>query len=304
MPRLGQYPSSYFVENFDRVRLNADAGGETVCAQLGEGDRAFDVHLPIEFGAPRTDLIPILRSVLSEIAEMDDAVRAASMDDEQLVAVTIREFFVELRYWSQTQNGDRAEYFTLTDDRWRRRGVTLPWMPDWPSRAPGAVMALDVAYAETHAAAAGVYFTDWTATAPAGAFAKRVEAEPHGYAAGQFYKRELPVLMRLIDESPVAVSTFIIDGYVWLSGDDKPGLGARLYEALAREAPVVGVAKTRLRGDSWSKEVRRGVGAAPLYVTAAGMAPEKAAQYVRDMSGAHRIPALLKRADEIARKAL
>lgn len=304
--RLGVQPSSFYLARFDAAQLRPDGvNPETACASIGEGDLAFDVHVPIEFGSLRTDLIPALRLALADIVDMDDAVRAANPhDDELLVEVTAREFFIGLRYWPTTYNGDRTEYFTFADGRWRRRGIALPWMVNPPFRWPRHIMALDVAYAETHAAAAGVYFTDWEASASAGEFSLRIEATPNAYASGEFYKRELPVLMGLLDQSPVAVGTLIIDGYAWLSADGKPGLGARLREALAREVRVIGVAKTKLNGDDWSKAVLRGESKAPLYVTAAGIAPDEAALNIVRMSGAHRIPALLKQADDLARKAL
>ncbi len=36
----------------------------------------------------------------------------------------------------------------------------------------------------------------------------------------------------------------VIDGYVWLDDQGKKGLGARLYDALDAQIPVIGVAKT------------------------------------------------------------
>ena len=169
---------------------------------------------------------------------------------------------------------------------------------------PASIMALDVAYNDAAAAAAGVYFAAWSAACAEGLFARRIEIEPQRYEPGEFYKRELPVLMRLLEESPVEASAFIVDGYVWLSGDGRPGLGARLYEALAARVPVIGVAKTQFHDDDWSKQVLRGGSAAPLYVTSVGMPLDEAARNIAQMSGAHRVPTLLKQADEAARKAL
>jgi deoxyribonuclease V len=39
-----------------------------------------------------------------------------------------------------------------------------------------------------------------------------------------------------------------------------------------------------------------------LFVTAAGIAPPRAADLVRSMHGPHRIPTLLKRTDQLARR--
>ena len=93
----------------------------------------------------------------------------------------------------------------------------------------------------------------------------------------------------------------IIDGYVYLDRDGRPGLGARLYEALQGKVPVVGVAKTALRDDDWSIPVLRGVSKTPLRVTAIGMDQTEAAAHVRAMAGAYRIPEMLKQVDQMAR---
>ena len=97
----------------------------------------------------------------------------------------------------------------------------------------------------------------------------------------------------------------IIDGYVWLDANHRPGLGAILHEALGKRVPVVGVAKT-VFGDalSWCIPVVRGVSRRPLFVTAAGINAEEAAKGVHTMHGLHRIPTLLKLVDSAAHAAL
>lgn len=304
--RLGVRPSSYYLGLFDEVQLKPDgAEPNTAYVSIGEDPHAFEVHVPIEFGVWRTDLLSVARSALSQIVEMDDAVRVANPDDDEMLAViTVREFFIELRYWATTYNGDRTEYFSFADGRWRRRGFDLPWMRHWPVKWPGHILAVDAAYGDTHVAAACVGFADWKADTASCAFAQRTETRPEEYESGALYKRELPLLMRLLDQSPVPVSTVVVDGYVWLSGEGKPGLGARLHEALARDVAVIGVAKNRLNGDEWSRAVLRGASKAPLFVTAIGMPLDDAARHIANMSGAHRLPAFLKRADALARAAL
>ena len=305
--RLGNKPASFYLERFDEHALKVVGESREACTRVGEGPFEFDLCVPVEFGAVRIDLIPTARAVLSQIVDMDDAARAVprgQQDIEELAAVVVREFFVELIYWSTTQNADRREYFTRDDDgRWRLRGLELPWMT-WVYKQKAPIMTLDVAYDIASAAAAGVYFSDWDTATADGAFSTRVESEPHAYEPGEFYKRELPVLMKLLDQSPVPVSALIIDGYVWLSADSRPGLGARLYEALARHVPVIGVAKTKFHEDTWSQPIRRGASEAPLHVTAAGMDRTDAARRIERMSGDGRIPVLLKQADGLARKAL
>jgi deoxyribonuclease V len=95
----------------------------------------------------------------------------------------------------------------------------------------------------------------------------------------------------------------VIDGYVWLD-EGRPGLGARLFEALGGRTPVVGIAKTAFRDAGWARAVVRGRSAKPLFVTAAGLGLDDAAEGVRSMAGAHRLPAMVAEADRLARGAL
>jgi deoxyribonuclease V len=97
------------------------------------------------------------------------------------------------------------------------------------------------------------------------------------------------------------VELIVIDGYVWLDENRRPGFGAYLHEAMGERIPVVGVAKTRFATDDQAIEVRRGASDRPLYVTAAGIDPELAADAILEMHGAFRIPTLLKRVDSLSR---
>ena len=84
---------------------------------------------------------------------------------------------------------------------------------------------------------------------------------------------------------------------LWLADGTVPGLGAHLYEALRANSAVIGVAKTACRDDRCALPVLRGGSRRPLFVTAAGLAPEAAAEALRAMHGDGRIPTLLRRAD-------
>ena len=121
------------------------------------------------------------------------------------------------------------------------------------------------------------------------------------YQPGQFYLRELPPLRAVLDGLP-GMTLLVIDGYADLDPDGRPGLGA-----LAREefgVPVIGVAKTPFRTATHAIPVLRGSSARPLYVTAAGLPRDDAADLVRQMAGAHRLPDALRRADFLARHGL
>jgi deoxyribonuclease V len=91
----------------------------------------------------------------------------------------------------------------------------------------------------------------------------------------------------------------IIDGYVDLDPDGRPGLGAHVHERIT--IPVIGVAKTSFHTATHAIAVRRGAALKPLYVTAAGMPVNRAATILAAMSGVHRLPDALRRVDTLAR---
>lgn len=163
---------------------------------------------------------------------------------------------------------------------------------------------LDAAYSDTASAAACATATGWEAANPLGEFTHR-DGPAADYQPGEFYKRELPLLLSVLNMLPSTPDIIVIDGYVWLGVEDRKGLGAHLFDTLGGKCAVVGVAKTKFHGASyWAAEVRRGASDSPLYLTTAGMPLNEAAAAVKQMHGAHRIPTLLGRADHLARNAL
>lgn len=163
------------------------------------------------------------------------------------------------------------------------------------------IAAIDVCYGTSGAVAAGLLWRAWEDAAPAHEIVERV-AGVADYEPGAFYKRELPCLIQVLAATPVPVTTVVVDGYVWLSADGRKGLGAHLFEALDGKVAVVGVAKTAFMGSAFAIPVLRGGSAKPLFVTAAGMRPEDAADGVRRMHGKHRVPTLLERVDRLCRE--
>lgn len=159
---------------------------------------------------------------------------------------------------------------------------------------------LDVDYRPDLTVAACVLFRDW---ADASEDSHLVDRGPPAapYEPGQFYRRELPHLLRVLSAVKVPLETLVVDGYVWL-GEDKPGLGAHLHEALARTVPVIGVAKTAYVTTGPAVPVLRGQSLRPLFVTAVGLSTATAAEYVRRMHGASRLPTLLGRVDRLCRE--
>jgi deoxyribonuclease V len=171
------------------------------------------------------------------------------------------------------------------------------------SAVTGAIACLDAAYAEAAASAACALFPAWEAAVPAQVLTWR-QGTAAAYEAGAFYKRELPLLLAVLGQAEHPPATVVIDGYVWLDGERRPGLGAFLHEALGRRMPVVGVAKSSFGDASWCVPVVRGGSRRPLFVSAVGMAAEEAAEGIRAMHGRHRIPTLLQLVDREARAAL
>lgn len=162
------------------------------------------------------------------------------------------------------------------------------------------IAAIDVAYGPQGAAAACVLFHAFGDAAPASEHIARI-TEVADYEPGAFYKRELPCILAVLRAAGATPDVILVDGYVWLSADGRPGLGARLHEALGGTAAVVGVAKTGFAGGGFAVEVLRGDSARPLFVTAAGVDAAVAASWIRGMHGRHRLPTLLKRVDRMCR---
>jgi deoxyribonuclease V len=161
---------------------------------------------------------------------------------------------------------------------------------------------VDVDYRGDEAHAACCLFTDWTAANSTADLVEHI-ASVQPYQPGQFYKRELPCLLAVLGRVSEPLEAIVVDGYVWLRDEQAPGLGARLYEALGGRVPVVGVAKTRFKSAVVARAVLRGTSDRPLFVTAAGIEADLAAECIRTMHGTHRIPTLLKKVDRLCREA-
>ena len=119
---------------------------------------------------------------------------------------------------------------------------------------------------------------------------------------GEFYRRELPCLLKLLEQVNIKLDVILIDGYVRLGKDRLPGLGSYLYNALNKQIPVIGVAKNAFKDTPANMEIRRGKSERPLYVSAIAMDEAEAKRYIQVMYGPDRIPAMLKRVDRLSRE--
>ena len=147
-----------------------------------------------------------------------------------------------------------------------------------------------------------VVFTDTVYT--------RVTAD---YIPGQFYKRELPGIINILEklkrehpdiwELSIVV---VVDGFNTLrnKNEEWPGLGGHLKEYLEsiNERKVVwGIAKSKfMESDKISELVYRGNSKNPLYVQSTGSS-KIAAKAVKTMPGDFRIPDMLKEVDKLSR---
>ncbi len=159
---------------------------------------------------------------------------------------------------------------------------------------------VDVDYRETGAVAACVLANDWLDPVPLREIVEPIRhVEP--YVPGEFFKRELPCLLAVLQASEVVADMIVVDGYVWL-GPNHPGLGAHLFTALDQKVPIIGVAKTSFHSATDAIEVFRGKESRrPLWVTAAGIDANLAAQEIRRMHGDYRLPSLIRRVDQLCR---
>lgn len=161
----------------------------------------------------------------------------------------------------------------------------------------------DVDYRDAGARAACVLAQSWGDAMPTSEHACDIDSV-EAYEPGSFYKRELPCLLSVLNRLPEPPDIAVVDGYVWLDGEERPGLGFHLFKALGSKMPVVGIAKTAFVGAEASLhvgKVYRGQSRKPLFVTSVGVELAIASAWVKGMAGPHRIPSLLTAVDRLAR---
>lgn len=162
------------------------------------------------------------------------------------------------------------------------------------------IACIDVSYQETTALVACVVIESWCDACPTHAQSLTMPSNEE-YVPGEFYRRELPCIERIIAALPAPPNIVVVDGFVWLNENEKPGLGAYLFRSLNCKTPVVGVAKSPFPTATSAKPLLRGTSGNPLFIDAAGVAVEQAVEWVQSMHGAHRIPTVLKLVDRMSK---
>jgi deoxyinosine 3'endonuclease (endonuclease V) len=124
------------------------------------------------------------------------------------------------------------------------------------------------------------------------------------YVPGRFFERELPCLRDALERVGTTFDVLVIDGFVHLKPPRIKGLGAHLAESIRYPVAVIGVAKNPLAIADRFVPVLRGRSRKPLWVSSINMPVQQAADLIAGMRGDHRLPVLVKMADQAARECL
>lgn len=165
------------------------------------------------------------------------------------------------------------------------------------------IYAFDTYYYEDFANTVCIAFENWKSEKEVETFIEQTKINSE-YESGAFYKRELPCILSLLQKITLKPGDIIIvDGYVTLNNEGKPGLGGHLYKALDEKYPVVGIAKNEFTTpDTQRRNVLRGESKAPLFLTAKGIDVDEIKTKVEQMHGGYRMPTLLKKLDQLSRQ--
>ncbi len=166
------------------------------------------------------------------------------------------------------------------------------------------IICMDVGYRDDGSAkVAAVVIDDWASETVTTESTLEID-QVAAYVPGEFYRREMPCLLAMLESLSITPEVIVIDGFVTLNGDGRAGLGMHLYDHLRTDQPsiaVVGVAKTAFHGATHAIEVLRGDSVKPLFVTSVGIDAQSAADSVRTMAGNHRFPQALSRVDQLTK---
>lgn len=169
------------------------------------------------------------------------------------------------------------------------------------------ILALDTYYySDNDAYTVGILFLNWQDKKPQNIVSCHT-SEFAPYIPGEFYKRELPGVLDLIDMIDMSeVGTIILDGFVWLP-DNTWGLGMHLWERLGflDRLNILGLAKTKFSGcEDNSLPIFRNKSTNPLWINTnhpdggkGKIGNQEAVERIKQMHGKGRLPDLLKLLD-------
>lgn len=160
------------------------------------------------------------------------------------------------------------------------------------------VACFDVYYYDTYAKACCIVFNEQQQVLSK--YSVIVE-DVMEYESGKFYKREMPCILKILEEVKEKINLIITDSFVWLD-EGKKGLGAHLYNELECNIPIIGVAKTNFKDAIDKVEVFRGDSKKPLYISSVGIDLECSAEFIKNLNGKFRIPDVLKEVDKMSRE--
>ena len=163
------------------------------------------------------------------------------------------------------------------------------------------LLAIDVHYKATIAKTVAIEFDHWQADTCSRIIELELPINEVGeYVPGEFYKRELPCIQKILSKVNMKdLEVIIVDGYVRLNQAGKKGLGAYLYEAIHKTIPVIGLAKRNFnQADDQRIPILRGKSQNPLFVTSIGIDVQQAAQHIQNMKGNYRMPDLFRLLDQ------
>ncbi len=163
------------------------------------------------------------------------------------------------------------------------------------------ILAVDVGYQENTALAIGVVFDNWQSPTPKKIYQKQID-NIASYQSGNFYQRELPCILALLADVSEKIDVIVIDGYVRLGEQQSAGLGQHLWQTLPTKIPIIGVAKSYFQGTPSDCQIFRGNSKKALFITSIDIPLIEAKQTILSMFGEHRIPYLLKLADQHSKK--
>jgi len=165
------------------------------------------------------------------------------------------------------------------------------------------ILAFDTYYSDSKAKTVCICFDNWEDDTINDIYIESLECI-EDYIPGEFYKRELPGILSILNNTTLNdVKAIIVDGYVILDDSGKLGLGGHLYKKVGQKIPIIGVAKSNYRSlKIRKKEVYRGMSKKPLYITTLGMEINIAYEKIKKMKGDYRIPSLLMKLDRLTKE--